>query len=425
MKLLNKSLIYLSGSFLIIIAVWSIVFFIDLKDEIRDSIDDGLDNSRLLIIEKAGHDTSLLMQHEFGGNNFKIHSVSANDLKKQKTTYSDTLMYRLNEDELEPVRILHTVFVQDDRFYELSIISSMVEEDDLIEDAFWNLLWLFVILILSIIVVNNVVLRKVWNPFHEILYNLKTFDIDKDENPISVNTQIREFRDLQSASNTLINHSKEIFQTQKQFTENASHELQTPLAISMNKLELLLESGKLEISEANTVAEVLQIIERLTRLNKALLLLAKIENKQYINQERIDVNGLASRYLEDFQEFSDYKEIQIVISKNEPTLVFMDSSLANMLISNLIKNALFHNVKQGSIALNFSGSALEISNTGSDKALDKTRIFNRFQKGKTRNESNGLGLSICRAVCDYYEFEITYGFKEEKHSFKINFDKKI
>lgn len=424
MKLLNKSLIYLTGAFLVIIGVWSIVFFIDLKDEIRDSIDDGLDNSRLLIIEKARDDTSLLTQNEFGGNNFKIQPISGNP-GKRKSIYKDTLMYRLNENELEPVRILNTVFKHNDTYYKLSVISSLVEEDDLIEDAFWNLLWLFIILIFSIVIINNVVLRRVWNPFHEILNRLKTFEIDKDENPIAINTQIKEFRELQEASNTLMRHSRETFIAQKQFTDNASHEMQTPLAISMNKLELLLESGKLERREANTVAEVLHIIERLTRLNKALLLLAKIENKQYRDHQKIDVNALVKKYINDFQDFSDFKEIGVEVLGNSAVEVFMDTSLANMLFSNLVKNALFHNIKQGAVKIRFTETEFEICNSGTDTSLDESSIFNRFQKGNTDNGSNGLGLSICRAICGYYGFKFTYDFREQKHCFKINFDKTV
>lgn len=425
MKLLNKSLLYLTGAFLVIIGIWSVVFFIDLKDEIRNSIDDGLENSKLLIIDKAQTDTSLLAQNEFGGNNFKIERIAGYANPKQKAIYKDTLMYRLNEKELEPVRILHTVFEQNSTFYRLSVISSLVEEDDLIEDAFWNLLWLFIILIFSIFIINNVVLRKVWNPFHEILFRLKTFDINKEENHISVQTQIKEFRELQAASNTLIKHSRETFVAQKQFTENASHEMQTPLAIAMNKMELLLESGELEFKEANSVAEVLQIIERLTKLNKALLLLAKIENKQYPNREKVDVNGLVAKYINDFQDFSIYKEIRVEFLENEPTEVFMDTLLANMLFSNLVKNALFHTKRQGEVKLIFRGSGLEICNTGALEPLDPSKIFNRFHKENADQGSSGLGLSICRAICDYYGFSLKYVFVEQRHCFKLNFHSQL
>src|SRR5690606_20360683 len=138
MKLLNRSLIYLSIAFLLIIGIWAVIFYFNLKDEIRDSIDDGLDNSRLLILQKIATEPYLLLQDRFGGNNFEIHPLSRDKAIGFRDIYKDTVMYRLNEEDLEPVRILHTAFSHEDRYYRLKIISSLVEEDDLIEDSFWS-----------------------------------------------------------------------------------------------------------------------------------------------------------------------------------------------------------------------------------------------------------------------------------------------
>src|SRR5690554_4876763 len=204
MKLLNRSLAYLSLAFLLIIGVWSIVFYFNLKDEIRDSIDDGLDNNRILIINKIQSDSTLLFQQEFGGNNFKIRPLSKPSALQFTDIYKDTLMYRVNEDDLEPVRILHSAFEFRGRFYSLSVISSLVEEDDLVEDAFWSVVWLFVILIFTIAVVNNVVLRRVWNPFYDILNQLKAYRLSHENSTIDVSTNIKEFTELQKASNALI-----------------------------------------------------------------------------------------------------------------------------------------------------------------------------------------------------------------------------
>lgn len=421
MKLLNRSLIYLSFAFFFIIGIWSVIFYINLKDEIRDSIDDGLENNKLLLIQKAKTDSTLLRQTEFGGYNFEIHPISKEKALGVKEVYKDTLMYRLNEDDLEPVRILHSAFQHENNFYSIKVISSLVEEDDLLEDSFWSVVWLFLILVGSIIIINNVILRKVWNPFYDILDRLKTYRLDKDKTSIDIPTKTTEFLELQKASNALIRHSQEAYSSQKQFTENASHELQTPLAIIINKLELLLESENLKDEDAQTIAEVINRVERLTQLNKSLLLLAKIENKQFPNQSLLSINELGRESIANLEDFAEYKEIQISIEEEENLNVTIDPSLASILVSNLVKNAIFHNRKGGEINLKFSKDKFEICNSGDNLPLLEENIFIRFQKNTSKSQGTGLGLAVCKAICDFYGLGISYEFKENNHCFTVNF----
>ena len=421
MKLLNRSLIYLSLAFFFIIGIWSVIFYFNLKNEIRDSIDDGLENNKLLIIQKAATDSTLFRQKQFGGNNFEIHSISKQKAFNTKDVYKDTLMYRVNEDDLEPVRILHSAFQNQDNYYSLKVISSLVEEDDLISDSFWSVVWLFLILVGSIIIINNVILRKVWNPFYDILNSLKNYRLDGRETAINIPTKTAEFVELQNASNTLISHTREAYNSQKQFTENASHELQTPLAIITNKLELLLESENLKDEDAQTIAEVINRVERLTQLNKSLLLLAKIENKQFPEQSILSINDLGKEYVANFEEYADYKELKIAIEEERDLKVTMDPSLASILISNLLKNAIFHNLKGGNINIQFSKNEFTVCNTGKTLPLAEENIFNRFQKDVSKSQSTGLGLAVCKAIADFYGLKIRYHFEERYHCFTVNF----
>ena len=330
-------------------------------------------------------------------------------------------MYRLNEDDLEPVRILHTLFEQQNNYYKLTIISSLVEEDDLIEDSLWSVIWLFLILVISIIIINNIVLRKIWRSFYDILNQLKTYRLDKNGTTINVKTNTKEFVELQNASNILIKHSKDAYTSQKQFTENASHELQTPIAIIINKLELLLESELLKEKDAKTIVEVLNISDRLKKINNSLLLLAKIENKQFLEQKNISLNQLSKELLSDLKELVEFKKIDINVEEINECYVTINSSLAEILISNLIKNAIFHNKKNGTILLNFSENKFTICNSGSSTALNPKTIFYRFEKNTTNNKSTGLGLAICMAICNSYGISLTYQFTENKHCFTVDF----
>ncbi len=421
MKLLNQSLLYLTLVFLLIIGIWSLIFYVNLKDEIRDSIDDGLDNNRLLILQKIKTDSTLLAQNKFGGNNFEIHPISKQKAHTFKEVYKDTLMYRLNEDDLEPVRILHSTFEHQNNYYEIKIISSLIEEDDLIEDSFWSIVWLFVILIASIIIVNNVVLRKIWNPFYLILKRLKTYRLDKDDAPLEIDTKTKEFIQLQEASNALIKHSKEAYTSQKQFTENASHELQTPIAIITNKLELLLESQHLNKNDAKTIAEVINIADRIKKLNNTLLLLTKIENKQFFDEQAVCINEKVKEIILNFQEIIDFKNINIVIEETDNLYVKMNVPLAEIILSNLIKNAIFHNIKAGRISIIIKKQEFIICNTGIMTAIDSKTIFNRFAKDQSKSQSTGLGLAVCKTVCKLYDSSLSYRFISSEHCFTIHF----
>lgn len=422
MKLLNQSLLYVTLVMFFIIGIWAVIFYVNLKDEIRDSIDDGLENNKLLILQKVRVDSTLLLQNEFGGNNFEIHEISKQQSFQIKDKYKDTLMYRQNEDDLEPVRILHSAFEYDARYYRLNVISSLVEEDDLIEDSFWSVFWLFIILIVSLVIINNIVFRKIWKPFYEILNRLKTYRLDKSETTIKVQTNTKEFIQLQDASNALLLHSKETYTSQKQFTENASHEIQTPFAIIISKLELLLESDDLQEKEGKTIVEVINISERLKKLNNSLLLLAKIENNQFLEQKIISIYEVSQYFLSSYRDFINYKNIDFKIDGDDSLQVSMNFSLLETLISNLIKNAIFHNKENGNVSIRITKKEFTICNSGKSTALNPEIIFNRFEKDASNGKSTGLGLAICQAICKSYGIHLTYHFKENKHCFAINFD---
>lgn len=423
MKLLNKSLQYLSISIFLIVTIWSIIFYVNMLDEIHDSIDDGLENYKLLIIQKADDDATVLKKNYFDESNYAIRKISEPIALAMKDRYVDTLMYMQDEDDLEPVRILTTAFENHGHFYELKIINSMVEEDDLIEDLFWSVFWLYFILVASIIIINNIVLRKLWKPFYNFLSQVTSFRLGRSKELPDITTDVKEFNSLKNAVNTLLQHSLETYEQQKQFIENASHELQTPLAVATSKLELLLEKGSIEASEAESLAQILAIIERLVRLNKSLLLLTKIENKQFFDRQSISINRIVQQTVQDLEEFAEFKGVKIVVNEISDLNVQMDVALANIIVANLTKNAIFHNVPNGVVTIDISANAIEISNTGKAEVLDAEKIFSRFYKSLDKESTGtGLGLAIVKAICGIYGFDVTYRFENNKHCFNVRFN---
>ena len=214
-----------------------------------------------------------------------------------------------------------------------------------------------------------------------------------------------------------------MYERQKRFIGNASHEIQTPLAICRNRIENLMEDDSLGESQLEELYKTHKTLEYITKLNKTLLLLTKIDNGQFIDVTEVDLNDLLGRYLEDFKEVYAYRRIEVETRVEGTTRVTMNESLAASLFSNLLKNAFTHNVDQGRISIWLGHGRFEIRNIGEEGALDKERVFERFYQGRKKEGSTGLGLAIARAICVERGFDLSYEYAGDMHVFRINFRK--
>lgn len=422
MKLIQRTIVLMSVALLVTLSAWAFIFYINMIDEVHDSIDDGLDNSKLLIIHEAARDSTVLNKSRFDEGNYAIRKIQEHHALKHYDQYKDTLMYMENEDDLEPVRLLTTVFeAKENEFYQLKVISSMVEEDDLIEDLFYSLLWLYLILLVTILIINTLVLRSMWKPFFQYLNRLSQFKLGKNEEVAPVQSKIAEFQELNKVVAEVLENTVRSYHNQKQLIENASHELQTPLAIALNKLRLLAENPEITEDVVKEVFQTIETLERLTRLNKSLLLLSKIENKQFLNEERIDFNELIREVLEDFQDQIAFKELELTVGTDGELHATMNRELARILLSNLVKNAIRHNHKGGKIEMLITPSSFKISNSGPGKALNSDKVFQRFHKESANKSSTGLGLAIVKSIADISGYRVSYSYALGIHQFEVRF----
>lgn len=424
MKLLNHTSSYFAGILLVVMAVWAGVFYYAMLDEIYDSIDDGLDNQKGLIIRRATIDTSILDKADFGDGGYTIREVSAPVVKHKKKgfkdVYLDTAMYMENEKSYEPIRLLRTGFVQDGRHYRLDVATSMVEEDDLVSELLYALLWLYLGLVASVVILNNFLLKRIWRPFYQLLQRLRDFRLER-ATPVTVpDTRVQEFRELNQTVDVLLQSNINSYTGQKQFIENASHELQTPLAIAAAKLETLAQKGSLTEEDGALLSSAMDNIQRMARLNRSLLLLSKIENKQFAAGREISVNGLAKEVVEDFADGAAYRELSLHFSEDAEVVVDANEDLLRILLTNLIKNAVTHNQRGGDVRITIQENALVVENTGADASLDGPALFTRFNKGEATS-STGLGLAIAKAIADLYGFRISYSFRNSLHTMVVSF----
>lgn len=425
MKLLNQSIKYATLPMLLIVSIWALMFYFSIYREIKGSVDEGLDNYKRQIVYQVSFDTILLHKKNFDKGFYAIRSIDADVAMKYKDKYKDTLMLMQDADdpipELEPARLLTTAFELNGKYYELKVINSMIEADDLIKQLFINVLWLLLLLFITLAFINNFSTKRLWKPFYTMLSKLKVYKLGNKDQPISIKTDTTEFKDLQQAVNTLLKQNNAIFEQQKQFIGNASHELQTPLAVIINKLELLAEDGNLNDGQARNVAEIIQTVNRLIRMNKSFLLLSKIENYQFSEQSQISINELIKQEIEELDDIVSIKDITITLKEDAEVVLIMNASLAQIVVSNLLRNALFHNRQGGLITIHIEENKLIICNTGKNEPLDNATIFLRFQGSTDNKENSGLGLAIVKAICDLNNHAITYNFTENLHCFQLIF----
>ncbi|WP_442591533.1 sensor histidine kinase [Pedobacter sp. AW31-3R] len=420
MNLLNYTLKYLYVTLLVVISIWAVIFYIRMIDEIRDSLDDGLENDKMLVIQKVAHDPATISRAGFDEHNYSIRQISKTLAKDVKDDYRDTMMYTLNEKDLEPFRVLTTAFENDKVYYELKVVASTLEQDDLVRSLFYSLLGLYVAILISILVINNVLLRKIWIPFYQLLARLKVFRLDQDIRIEITATGIKEFKELNLAISALVDQSVKAYGSQKQFIENAAHELQTPLAISLNRLELMTDDQSLSQSNMESIDQVITTLQRLARLNRSLLIISKIENKQYGAVETVVINDLVKAMVNEYQDLAEVRQVSLLVEDEGIFNAVMNKDLAAILISNLLKNAINHNILNGMVKILVGRNSITFLNSGKSQPLDPQQIFERFRKGSQSKNSTGLGLAIVKSITSLYGFDLQYSYDEaHMHQFKV------
>jgi signal transduction histidine kinase len=421
MKLLNYTLFWLSAILFVTVSAWAIFFYYQLLNEIKNTMDEGLASYKISLIGNLENNPQLITDEIPGNQNYFLREIPADKALQIRDTYNDTLVYSEIKSILEPRRVLTTAFETDDTFYELKIVSQELDRKELIAKIAGLILWLYLFLLLTILVVNNFILKKTWEPFYKLLTYLRNFNLSESVPEHPEKTKISEFSVLNDTIYKLLNANIDTYISQKQFIENASHELQTPLAIAINKLELLADSAELTDAHIAKIGDIIQMLHRLAEINKSLLLISKIENKQFMNNEKVDFDEIFKQVLSDFSDYIEYRNINLHYAVNANCIKSMNRQLAEILVRNLVKNAVFHNFREGEVFISMFNSGFTIENTSDEPALNPDELFKRFNKNKTKAGSTGLGLAIVKAIADVSELTISYSFTNtEKHSIKVS-----
>ncbi|MGC4101088.1 sensor histidine kinase [Ferruginibacter sp.] len=339
----------------------------------------------------------------------------------EKASIKSISMYNDAEEEMIPSRQLSFSILVKENNYKVSITKSQQETEDMVELIVKITLAIVVLLLLVLFIINRFVLNKLWHPFNDTLQKLQQFNLSNRKHMELSGSDINEFTQLNTAVTSMSNRVIKDYDALKSFTENASHEIQTPLAVVNSKLELLMQSENFTETQMQYIQSIQGEVNRLSKLNQSLLLLTKIDNQQFTGKEAVSLAKIISNQLSNYEELVAAKHITLTKNIDDAVLVYMNETMAAVLVTNLITNAIKHNIEKGSIDITLNEQQLQISNTGQPLNTDPQQLFERFKKDKVQSESLGLGLSIVKKICEQYNFTATYHYAGNQHIVTILF----
>ncbi len=332
---------------------------------------------------------------------------------------TDTILYNADRKATLPFQALTSQFVWNGGSYQITTYVSSTEINHLIIKVFLIETVILFLLLIAIVFLNKKSSGLLWQPFFSTVKKVNAYDITK-ASALSLPsvTGTTEFDELNKVVNNLIGNVNTAYLHQKQFIENASHEMQTPLAIIRSKLELLINQPNITEKSATLLADITEANDRLSLMYRTLLLLAKIENNQFPDTVAINVSELLTHTLINFKQYyDDFPEVEEQIQQD--VIVHANRSLIEIMISNLVKNSIEHNVKGGKISMSLSATNLTIKNSGLPLQVDGEELFERFKKGSHQAKTTGLGLALVKQICTLYHYNVKYQFMEGWHTITI------
>jgi signal transduction histidine kinase len=387
--------------------------------EVLKSTDEVLFNRKTHIVDQFRRHADSIAPEGFNYMDFVI--IPSVNVAGMKDLYSDTLIFETVDQDWDEFRKLASGVEIKGRSYRLEIVVPRLETHEIVETIVQLMVVVFILMVGVFYFTTRYFSRRLWQPFYDTLQQLNDFEIDGPRGLELTPGRIEEFTTLNNSITDLTERTRSTFTDQKQFIENASHEMQTPLAITQSKLELLIEDPHLTEHQSEIVQTLINSTQRLAKLNKTLLLLSKIENQQFLEKEPVHLQPLIREILTNFEEQEENLKITVDTAISNDITLQANRSMVDLLLTNLIKNAFFHNVQNGSIHIVVSKNRFSISNTSGGETIPEGKLFQRFYKQSTNKESWGLGLAMVKKICDINQWKISYSKPGSLHAFVVVF----
>ncbi len=419
MKLITKITINYFIITLIVFIIGGMAAYLSIREEVEEKIDWKLKAEKKFILQHDSTISDISIQTMNISSYLEILPLSNPESFVEEL--KDTLVFNPIRRQIEPFRQLRFAYTMDDQPYQIILRKNMVESRDLKEGLTQSMWIVFVALLLILMVTNYIMSKKIWSSFYRTIHKINRYDLTKNEILQLPPSNIKELTELNRAIGKMSKKIRDDYLSLKEFSENASHEIQTPLSIIKAKTELLFQWEGLTKEQLSQIQAIDQAATKLSRLNQSLLMLTKIENRQFEYDEAIDLKSLIEAQLKELDELVQLQQITVQKQIEHSKLLRMNPVLVDVLLRNLLTNALRYCSKPGTIQISLDASQFIIANTGAPLKIRDDQIFDRFKKERQSSDSLGLGLSIVKKICDLYNFQIRYAYQKGFHSFEINF----
>ncbi|SEJ75284.1 Signal transduction histidine kinase [Cyclobacterium xiamenense] len=414
MKLINQFTIWYLGISIIVLLIGGVLIFYKLESEI--DFEQGKELERQL--------DNYARRMEFMENpaRLKKDRLEIRELPLEAAQIpfqvNDTLAWHEPLEQVERQVKAGRSYLINGKHYYMSTYNIMIESDDITETVVQTMVAIFLLLLIFIVVTSRLVSKKILQPFHQSLTKINGFTF-KENAPLEFEpSRIEEFEKLHEFLRKMSLRLLSDYKIVKEFSENLSHEIQTPIAITSGKLELLLNSP-INDQQAKWIAAAYQSTQKMSKTVHSLATLAKLENQEFEGNQRLDLSQLIHQSIAGYEELIAIKNIRLHSNIAPEVHIEMHPNMAEMLVDNLLSNAIKHNQNPGYIDIVVSQNHLTIRNSGSQPKTDVAEFLERFKKGNPSSDSIGLGLSIVQQICRIHGFTLDYQFSEGEHRIRI------
>ena len=418
MKLLTKTTLYFLIALVPLLAAAGFYLFNQFSKEINYRSDKELISNEITWIQYLDNEADNATTFILKTPDLSIFPTNAKT--DDNPTLTNITGLGANGDKV-PYRQLSQVVSINDNAYQIIIRQSQEQKAALVTYVTRIMLFVFIGLFVATLIFNWVISKQLWTPFKHSLNKIRSAELQKMEAIYFEKTKIYEFNELNASLNYMTGKIYKDYLNMKEFTENAAHEMQTPVAVVLGKLELLLQDTNLKEDQVQSILQSVNALRQLSKLNESLLLLAKIENNQFETKEEINLTEITKKYLQLFDEFINQKQLTIQTNFNDPFIIKLHPMLADSLIKNLLGNAIKYNYAGGSITITVSKKSYHISNTSKLDPISPEKLFMRLNTSKDNSEtSNGLGLAFVKKIADVNHLHIAYHAENGMHHFEIS-----
>lgn len=418
MKLIHIYKKYNFYTLLIVLIIGGISHYYIFRYSIHGATDDILVEYRQTLEEYAATNDTIIPYYEFETEYNKLLSYKTDKHLEREIPIYDSLIYSKYQEELITYRVLKFDLHTSKDNYLITLMLPTLEEDNLMTAVLVSLLFLLLLFILFSFFISQYYTKILWRPFYKILQRVRRFDVEKNIPTQTDTCNIDEFDELNTAINKMMNKINCDYSALKEFTENTSHELQTPLAIIKAKLEILQQSELNNDKNTKAIQAIQSAVNRLTGFNRSLLMLTKINNDQFLERHTINFNNIWEEQIYFYEDIITAKEINMEKNFVQPFEWEIHKTLADVLVSNALTNAIRYNIKGGYIKVHIDKQSMTICNTYGNN-IPEGDLFARFVKSQQDKDSTGLGLTIAKIICHKNNLIINYTITEKEFILSI------